>query len=203
MSLAAQLTAAFSQLGLAGVFVSMFIENIGIPLPTELGYLAALALIRRAAVSLPFVLIVLTLGHVTGSCLAYAIGRWGGGWLHGRFAGHSRAAAAHARLTRWYEQHGAITIFVVRFVGYIRPWASFVAGFIEFPFWTFLALTAAGSLLFNLIALSSSWLIVLAWQHYARYHLFIGFIGGCLFFGAVLYEIIIHRRRRVSTNPKS
>ena len=196
MSLASQLTANFSHYGLVGVFVSMLIENIGIPLPTELGYLAALSLVHRMVISLPFVLLVLTLGHVMGSCIAYALGRWGGSWLHGRFSGSSRIALTHQRLTHWYERHGAATIFAVRFIGYVRPWASFVAGFIEFPFWIFLALTAAGSLLFNLIALSSSWLIVLAWQRYARYHLLLGFFLAVLFFGFLIYEVVTHRRQR-------
>ena len=182
----------FRHYGLLGMFLSMFIENIGIPLPTEIGYLIGVTYTQVHPNSTLFIVSLLTLGHVAGSSVAYAIGRYGHKWFHQRLHYSRRYQDIHDRLVRWYDEYGAITIFATRFIGYVRPWSSFVAGYVEFPFPMFVGLTLIGSLIFNLIALYSSWIVVTVWQRYAAYHIVIAVMITLSFSGFIMYQLFRH-----------
>lgn len=180
----------FQSLGMTGAFISMFIENIGIPLPTEIGYLIGQEAINSAQYSFLVVLLVLTLGHVAGSVVAYRIGLLGDGLITRRLKHNKKIVEVHARLTKWYARYGNTTIFITRFVGYVRPWSSYVAGLARVPFWPFLIWTTVGSLIFNMIALYFSSIVILIWRRYEVYHFYIVLIGFLLFFGFLIYEAI-------------
>jgi len=187
---------AFREYGLPGIFLSMFIENMGIPLPTELGYLAAIWMIDRGQHSVAVVLVVLTAGHLCGSTLAYVIGHRGDSWLRRRFTGHSRLAQVHTRLVAWYGRYGPVTVFATRFIGYVRPWSSFVAGFAGFRLAPFVMLTTVGSFLFNVIALYASWGLVFLWRKYVASQLLLAIVVTVCFLGFVIYEIVGGLRRK-------
>ena len=196
----------FKSLGMTGVFLSMFIENIGIPLPTEIGYLIGQELINVSRYSFLEVLIVLTFGHVVGSVVSYKIGKLGDGLVTKRLKQNKKIVEVHKRLTKWYARYGNTTIFITRFVGYVRPWSSYVAGLAGVPFWPFLVWTAIGSLIFNLVALYFSSILILIWRRYEVYHIFIAIAGLLLFFGFIIYEGIKFVRsysRNKKTNLKS
>lgn len=164
------LTASFIRVGWPAIFLSLFIENVGIPFPTEFAYLAALALSAAKARPPIAILTLLTVAHTTGAATAYVLGRWGGQRNFGQ-SPHYRGM--RDRLKEWFDQWGGLTVFVTRFIGYVRPWSSLVAGFVRFPFWSFLILTAVGSFLFSLITWYSSWLFLTLWQRYAGLQVFI------------------------------
>lgn len=64
----------------------------------------------------------------------------------------------------WYERYGNITVFATRFIGYVRPWSSLVAGFARINWLPFLFWTLLGSLIFNIIVLEFT-LYFLEWWH--------------------------------------
>lgn len=180
----------FQHLGIFGAFLSMLIENIGIPLPTEIGYLIAQDLINRGVDSYILVLIVLTLGHVFGSVVSFGIGRFGGNFVEKKLKKNPKITEVHEKIIKWYEKYGNFTIFLTRFVGYVRPWSSFVAGFAETEFSTFLILTTIGSLIFNIMVLYFSGIVILIWRKYAFLHVVMIGISLLLFFGFIVYEIV-------------
>jgi len=189
----------FRHYGLAGISASMFIENIGIPFPIEVGYLAAVSIIAEQEHGTAVVLSALTFGHLAGATTAYLIGRRGDAWLRRRFSGRTRFAEAQQRLVRWYDRYGSLTIFATRFIGYVRPWSSFVAGFAGFPLAPFALLTALGSLIFNLIALSLSRLLLAFWRKYTGCHLLIAVVITASFLGMFFWELLRQRGGRQGT----
>lgn len=192
----------FRRYGLAGIAASMFIENVGIPLPTELGYLAAVSIAAGRGYGTLIVLAALTVGHLAGSVTAYVIGRRGDAWVRRRLAKGGRFAETHDRLIRWYGRYGAATIFATRFIGYVRPWSSFVAGFAAFPLGPFVWLTALGSFIFNVIALFLSQRLIHVWQKYPASHLFLVIGGAVCLFGFLAYELL-RRRPPPKAGPPS
>ncbi|MCL5410343.1 MAG: DedA family protein [Patescibacteria group bacterium] len=175
--------------GVAGVFLSMFIENIGIPLPTELGYLLGQEYINSQKYSFLFILFILTLGHTTGAIISYKIGSWSDSYVNERLQKNKKIIEVHKKLTEWYKKFGNATVFLTRFVGYVRPWSSFVAGFAEVKFWPFVFWTALGSLIFNIIVLYLSSVLMLIWRRYSAYHLSIAIGMFLLFFAIIIYEL--------------
>jgi len=174
-------------MGLFGAFLSMFIENLGVPLPTEIGYLIGQDLINTAKSNYFVVLLILTLGHVLGATISYFIGKAGDGFVAKRLHKSSRIMQVQEVLAKWYAKYGTVTVLITRFVGYVRPWSSFVAGFAKVPFKPFLLWTTVGSLFFNIIALYFSKIIILIWRKYADWHFWILIVLGCLFFAYFIY----------------
>jgi len=177
------------QFGHLFIFASMFIENIGVPIPTEFGYLAAIALLDKQSSNITFILFILTLGHLAGSCLAYSIGRKSDHWLHTWLKKHRKFEEVHLKLISWYSKYGAITTFACRFIGYVRPWSSFAAGFALFPFWPFFWLTLVGSFIFNILALVFSYFLSQLWTTHSDYQGLIVIGIGLSFFGLVFFEL--------------
>lgn len=193
----------FRSWGLWGIFVSMFIENVAIPLPIEIGYLTALQMIDAGQHSYWFMLAFLTFGHLAGAVTAYGIGKHGGEWLERTFSKRTQFHDVRQKIARWYARFGDVTAFLVRFNGYVRLFSSYVAGIAEYPFLRFLMYTAAGSLAFNVLALALSRALVLAWQRYAALHALIGAaLVVSVFGGAALALLHRHTVRKSAARQR-
>jgi membrane protein DedA with SNARE-associated domain len=103
----------FLHYGLITIFLAMVIENLGIPLPTEFGYLAAIALVKSDHLSLAWVLILLTIGHVLGALISYLIGQWSGETTKNRLKHSHRFYRINQRVTQWYENYVLLVTFAL------------------------------------------------------------------------------------------
>ena len=142
--------------GYAGLFVVMFLGNMGAPAGTELvmptaGALAATGHFPTAG-GLPgwvTVGIVGTLAEVCGATALYAVGFYGGVPFlerYGKYVGfkHSALEKVHG----FYERHGTLTVFWCRFIPFVRGVASFPAGISRMQKRYFITYTAIGSAIF-------------------------------------------------------
>lgn len=152
-----------------GSFFLVALESLGVPFLSDLGYLLAASLTLNWS---SYILSIgaLTLGSVTGSALAYLLGRGGGGWLRNFIGQRPGFKRAHGFFMRWYQRYGSLTVFGSRFVGYVRPWSSYTAGFSEFSFSLFLGWTFLGSAIFNSLAVIFYIFLVDAWRGRRFYH---------------------------------
>jgi len=189
-------------LGLIGVFLVMVIENLALPIPTEVGFLVAQGLIEMRKINYFEAIFVITAGHTFGATLAYGIGRWGGRGIEKRFANNPKWHNAKTRLDSWYKKWGSVTILVTRNFGYVRPWSSIIAGLAEYPLGPFIIWTAIGSLIFSTVTLSVTKYIIYVWKNYPDLHILLSILFGVLFFGIIFAEIArqiyekIHRSRK-------
>jgi len=193
--LAITIFAFLKSLGSAGIFLSMFIENLGIPFPTEFGYLLGVDLINNQKASVFFMVSILTFGHLFGAILSYFIGKRGDIYTKEKDNPESNLFRIHAKLTKWYKKYGNLTIFFTRFIGYVRPWSSFAAGFAGVDFVPFVIWTTIGSLVFNIIALYFSSFLILVWRRYEYLHVFIVILFLLLFFLTVIYNFVKKRKK--------
>jgi len=180
----------FRGLGITGMFLSMFTENIGIPLPTEIGYLVGQELVNLGKYHYWLILLVTTAGHVGGSLVSYGLGRWGDSAVSRKIRQQKRIIKVHERLSKWYQKYGNLTIFLTRFVGYVRPWSSYVAGFAGVRFWPFFIYTLIGSIIFNIFNLYFANVFILIWRRYVILHLLIVSVIGLIFFAFIIYELL-------------
>lgn len=187
----------FQSFGSFGVFLSMFIENIGVPLPTEIGYLVGQGLINEGRATFVEILIIVTIGHISGSILSYLVGLWGEN-ITKKMIKIGKIAETQRKLVIWYKKYGDLAIFLARFVGYIRPWSSFIAGFSEVKFLPFIIWTTIGSLIFNIGVLLFSKSVMIVWDRYVFLHIIIIAVGFCLFFGFLLYEFFLWFKNKYS-----
>ena len=138
------------KLGYPGLFIVMTLGNLGIPVGTELVVPAAGALAATGHLSSVWLAgLVATLGEVAGGTLLYAIGYAGGEPFVARFGRYIKVDAKKlAIFHRFYERHGNVTVFICRFVPFIRGVAALPAGVSRMPKRIFIAYTAAGSAVF-------------------------------------------------------
>ncbi|MDB5027682.1 MAG: rane protein DedA family [Candidatus Eremiobacteraeota bacterium] len=143
-------------LGYPGLFVVMFLGNMGAPAGTEFvmptaGALAAQGHLATIA-GLPgwiLVAIVGTVAEVCGATALYAVGYYGGVPVlerYGKYVGfkHSALVKVHG----FYERFGPITVFWCRFIPFVRGVASFPAGISRMQKRYFITYTALGSAIF-------------------------------------------------------
>jgi membrane protein DedA with SNARE-associated domain len=143
-------------LGYPGLFVVMFLGNMGAPAGTEFvmptaGALAAQGHLGTIA-GLPgwiLVAIVGTVAEVCGATALYAVGYYGGVPVlerYGKYVGfkHSALVKVHG----FYERFGPITVFWCRFIPFVRGVASFPAGISRMQKRYFITYTALGSAIF-------------------------------------------------------
>ncbi len=176
--------------GLISVFLIMFIENMGLPFPTEIGFLIAQSQIQSGAIGYFTAILVITAGQVCGATVGYSIGRFGDRKLSRIFKHNSRLLTTQEKLVKWYQRWGSVTVFATRLIGYVRPWSSLVAGFSRQPFAPFLIWTMLGSLIFSSVSLVFTKYLVLFWRQHPQFRLEIVIVILVLFFGAVTVSLI-------------
>lgn len=187
-------------LGLVGVFLLMAIENVVLPIPSELimplaGFTAA-----RAHHSLLLVILVGTAGSVVGALPVYGAARWLGEervkqWLqrHGKWLMLRRRDLE--KPNRWFHDHGALAVGLGQLVPGVRGVISLPAGYAH--------MNLAQFIVWNFIG-TAVWCAVLAvagfylGRHFDAIHKYVGpvtwVVLGALAVGAAAW--IIRRRRR-------
>jgi membrane protein DedA with SNARE-associated domain len=138
------------KLGYPGLFIVMVIGNLGVPIGAELVVTASGALAATGHLSSVWLAgLVATFGEVVGGTILYAIGYAGGEPFVARFGRYIKVDAKKlAVFHRFYERHGNATVFICRFLPFVRGFAALPAGISRMPKRYFIAYTAAGSAVF-------------------------------------------------------
>jgi membrane protein DedA with SNARE-associated domain len=142
--------------GYAGLFVVMFLGNMGAPAGTEIVMPTAGGL--AAAHHFPgiegiptwiIVATVATIAEVCGATTLYAVGYYGGVPFVKRYGKYVMFKEKElARVHGFYERFGTLTVFWCRFLPFIRGVASFPAGISRMQKRYFIPYTALGSAVF-------------------------------------------------------
>jgi membrane protein DedA with SNARE-associated domain len=139
------------KLGAVGVGLTIFIETVIPPIPSEAVLGAAGVLINDGRMSVVPVILWATVGSVVGALFLYSIGR---------ALGPRRSHAFLDRLPlvetadvdktfEWFERHGRSAVFFGRMVPIVRSFVSVPAGVVKMPLPQFVLFTAGGSLIWN------------------------------------------------------
>jgi undecaprenyl-diphosphatase len=136
-----------SQLGYPVLFALIFGESAGLPLPGETALLTAGVLAGTGRLSLSLVIAIAIAAAVTGDTLGYWLGRRGGRAVLTTRRGPFAALRAHAleRGERFFDRHGAKTVFLGRFVPGVRVVAAVLAGAGAMPWPRFALYNLAGA----------------------------------------------------------
>lgn len=146
--------------GYLGIFISVFIGNLGIPVPEETVMLAAGFLAGRSILDLRFVYVVVILSAVTGDCCGFVIGRTGGQRLLARLASRFEfMRTRYDRLQVFFQTHGSKAVFMARFITGARFMAGPMAGACGMPFFQFLGWNVLGALVWCSMVVTVGYLV--------------------------------------------
>jgi membrane-associated protein len=132
------------------LFLIIFIETglVAMPfLPGDSLLFVAGAIAAVGGMSLPLLMALLSLAAISGDAVNYSVGKWVGhkvfAWENSRWFNKDAFNKTHA----FYEEHGAITIVVGRFLPFIRTFTPFVAGVAQMTYPKFAFYNVIGGLI--------------------------------------------------------
>ena len=146
--------------GYWGLFICVFVGNLGIPMPEETVLLAAGFLAGRDILDLKTLYVVAIASAVTGDCTGYLFGRTGGSrvlaWL-GRTFPFIRPG--QVRLETFFKSHGSKAVFMARFITGVRFMAGPMAGAAGMGFWRFLGWNLLGAIIWCTLIVTIGYLV--------------------------------------------
>ena len=182
--------------GLIIVFGLVAIECAGVPVPGETAMIIAGVLSSQGHYPLWEVIVVGATAAIIGDNAGYLIGRKGGRKLLERtpiIRDYFHKVLPPSE--RFFEKHGAKTIFIARFVAVLRVTAAWLAGITRMPWWRFAIFNAAGGIvwatLVSVVAYQFGKSAADAIQHYGLYALAVIIVIVAI--GVVLLRLV-HRR---------
>src|SRR5262249_51001916 len=185
----------FARYGYAVVFVGVFLENTGLPVPGETALPAGGALSQFGRLALPWVVVTATAAAVLGDNLGFLIGRVYGRGLIERYGGHVGLTRRRlAQFDRFFERHGGRTVFIARFVTGLRVFGALLAGASELRWPTFLFYNAAGAVCWSIAIAAAGYSLAYSWETLERWIGRSGLIGFALM--AAIAVIALLRARR-------
>jgi membrane protein DedA with SNARE-associated domain len=182
-------------LGAPGVGLAIALENVFPPLPSEVFLPLAGFAAARGDLSLVAAIVWTTLGSVVGALALYGLGA---------ALGRERLRAIADRMPlvdvgdvdkaeAWFARHGPKAVFFGRMVPLVRSMISVPAGVERMNLALFLALTAAGSLIWNSVFVLAGYFLGENW------HIVEGYAGilSKVVLAAVAIAVIVFVVRRI------
>jgi membrane protein DedA with SNARE-associated domain len=185
--------------GYAAVFVGIFLENAGLPVPGETTLLASAALARSGRMSLAAVIVVAAGAAILGDNMGFWIGRRGGRTLAERYGRRFGLTPTRlAEFDRFFARHGAKTVFIARFVTGLRVVCAILAGSSGMDWRRFLFFNATGAVAWSLAVAAAGYTMAYSWE---RLQGWIGQSGLIALALVALVVVIAEIRRRREQKP--
>jgi membrane protein DedA with SNARE-associated domain len=195
-------THVIKDLGLAGVgLLTLSSATIAVP-GSEATMLFAGFNVFQGHLSLVGIIIFGLLGDILGATIAYTIGFLGERELVERHGSKIHLSARKLDVAHsWFERRGAASVFVSRFIPFVRLAFPYAAGVARMRFSVFLAAATLGSI---------PWIIGLGvlgrevgknWQNW-RHHLeYVDYVGAAILVLGIAYLIVRRFRGRGDAAP--
>lgn len=152
-------------LGLAGLFVLMFAENVFPPIPSEVVLPLAGYMVATGELSPVSVLAVSTAGSLAGSVFLYELARHGGRPFIIRYGRLLRVGPDELdRAEQWFARRGPIVVLAGRCIPGVRSLVSLPAGALRMSRPLYAGLTLVGTLLWNSLLIGAGWLLGAEWE---------------------------------------
>jgi membrane protein DedA with SNARE-associated domain len=193
------LLALFERYGYFVVFAGVFLENTGLPVPGETVLLAGAVLAHWGRLSLPRVIVTAIVAATLGDNLGFAIGRRYGRALLERYCRRLGLTPERlAQFDRFFDRHGARTVFIARFITGLRVFGAVLAGASELRWPTFLLYNAAGAIVWSTTIAFAGYSLAYSWQTLERWIGRTGLVGLVIIVLLFVAGVVRARRNRPS-----
>jgi membrane protein DedA with SNARE-associated domain len=143
----AQLIETFvREYGLIALFIIVYLESFGAPLPGESALLTASLLAVHGDLKIGDVFVVVWIAAVCGDSTGYAIGKFGGRPVLHKYG--PRVGLTEERLAKLedlFQRHGPLIVIGARFVVILRQFNGLVAGSVAMPWLHFVLANIFGA----------------------------------------------------------
>ena len=186
--------------GYVALFICMVLENMNIPIPSEIILGFAGFLVSQGVFSFWPAVIVATIAGLIGSLGSYWIGHRGGRDLILRHTAKGGMTAKKMIAAKdWFDSYGAVAIFTGRLLPGVRTFISLPAGIAQFPLPEFTLLTIAGTVPWTIFLIYMGDMLGENWQKLLDYKLEIAIV--CVVLCAVIVGVFhLYRKRKNKKN---
>ncbi|MGU3574675.1 DedA family protein [Brucellaceae bacterium C25G] len=133
--------------GALALFVIVYVESFGAPVPGESALIATSLLALHGSVNISHVLLACFVGAVLGDCTGYLIGRYGGRKLLQRFGSYVKLTPKRLDyFENQFEKHGFYMVVSARFIVILRQLNGIIAGSMHMRFPRFLTANIIGAI---------------------------------------------------------
>ncbi|MGD0355123.1 MAG: DedA family protein [Dehalococcoidia bacterium] len=167
-----------STLGYPGIFITMTLESMLMPIPSEavmpfVGFLA-----YEGKMEIWIAVLVSSLANLAGSLIAYAVGRYLGRGFILKYGKYILLNIHHLELTeQWFLKYGSIAVLFSRMLPVVRSIIALPAGIGKMNIWRFCLFTFIGSVPWNLGLIYAGYLLKENWGMLERYTVYIDIIA--------------------------
>nr|WP_205800242.1 DedA family protein [Microvirga terricola] len=138
--------AAVAAYGVAALFVIIYLESFGAPLPGESALIGAAVLATRGDLAIGHVFLAAWSAAVLGDSTGYLIGRYGGRPLLHRYGSLVKLTPERlSHLEGVAREKGFVMVMTARFVVLLRQLNGLVAGTVGMPWLHFVSANAIGA----------------------------------------------------------
>ena len=186
-------------IGLIGVALLVALENVFPPIPSELVLLLTGFNVSESRFGFVGAVLAATAGSVVGAYFLYGIGRLLSEERLERFLATVGKVVGLKRKDvhkgfEWFERHGTAVVLFGRLIPVVRSVVSIPAGAEKMPLGRFTLLTAAGSLVWNIVWVAIGWGLGDQWEKAGKW-------GDVLQYGVVVViavglVVLVLRARR-------
>lgn len=157
--------------GYSALFICMVLENMNIPIPSEIILGFAGFMVSQGIFSFWPTIIIATVAGLVGSLGSYYIGHRGGRDLILKHTAKGGLTAKKMMAAKdWFETYGAVAVFTGRLLPGVRTFISLPAGIAQFPLPEFTLLTIAGTVPWTIFLvymgdmLGENWQLLLSYK---------------------------------------
>jgi membrane protein DedA with SNARE-associated domain len=191
------ITQLISSWGYVGIFITMTLESTLIPIPSEIVIPFAGFLAYMGEMNIWLIVLVSSFANLTGSIIAYEIGKYLGRGFIERYGKYVLLNMEHLELVeRWFDKYGSLTVLFSRMLPVVRTVNALPAGIGKMNFPKFCLYTFVGSIPWNLALVFVGYLLKENWSILEKYSLYIDILA-ILAVAAVIF--FIARRIKLST----
>lgn len=191
------ITQLISSWGYAGIYITMTLESTLIPIPSEIVIPFAGFLAYMGEMNIWLIVLVSTFANLTGSIIAYEIGKYLGRGFIERYGKYVLLNMKHVELVeKWFDRYGSLTVLFSRMLPVVRTVNALPAGIGKMNFPKFCIYTFIGSIPWNLALVLVGYLLKENWSLLEKYSLYIDILA---VFVAVAVIFYVARRIRLST----
>jgi membrane protein DedA with SNARE-associated domain len=141
------------------VFVTVTLELLGIPFPSETILITAGAAASSGRLNIAAVMLVAAVAAVLGATGGYWIGRIGGRRLLDRLVARGWPKQQQVlRIERFFERHGGKSLVGARFIPFVRIFAHWMAGAAHMPLQRFAVWNVAGGVAWVVLVAGAGYL---------------------------------------------
>lgn len=188
-----------SEWGYSALFVTMALENMNVPIPSEIILGFAGFLVSQQIFSFWPTVIVATIAGVVGSLLSYWIGATSGRLFLLKIAEKNSFTNKKLQMAdAWFKKYGGLAVFTGRLLPGIRTFISLPAGISHYPLVQFVIYTIIGTIPWTLMLIYIGDLLGENWHELLNYKLELALFSiGVFIIALVLYFIIRQRKDNV------